>query len=208
MKQLYGRLLGLAVLGSALAMTSCVYDHNDVVITDKVCVTFDEYETTGTFSTFTVADQFKQVLENKLAEYGKGKKDVKSIHMVDGTFKTQNVQPHDWRVTGEIDIARQDDPNGPYDDGPAPFTHFVNKSLKSFQGQPTDPKLDHDGVELVNRALKSLLNDEDPRLVLIVNNETVTPTPSVSDPMQFRLKTCVTFQFVIDMGKDNHDGHH
>jgi hypothetical protein len=205
MKKLYARLLVIAVLGALLASTSCVYDHSDVVITEKVCVTIDEYQTTGTFTTFAVCDQFKQVLEDKLHEYNMGPKDVKSIHMVSGEFKTRNVQPHDWKVTANIDIARQDDPNGEYEDGPAPFMKFRNQSLKRLQGEPEDAEMFHHGVKLVNKALKDLIDGEDPRLILIVNNETVTPTPSPSDPMQFTLKACVKFQFVVKM-KNN--GHH
>jgi hypothetical protein len=208
MKRLGARILAVAAMGSVLMASGCIYDRGEVVITDKVCVDIPVYETTGTFSTFTVCPQFKDVLEAKLAEYGKGRKDVKSIHMIGGTFKTKHVANHDWRVTGEIDIARQDVANGPYDDGPKPFTHFNHKSLLSFKGQPEEAKLDADGVRLVDRALKALVNNEEPRLVLIVNNESVDPTPSVSDAMDFELDACVKFQFVIDMGKGDNHGHH
>jgi hypothetical protein len=207
MKRLGARLLAVAAVGSVLLASGCIYDRGEVVITDKVCVDITVHETTGTFSTFTVAPDFKDVLESKLAQYGKGRKDVKSIHMVGGTFKTKHVANHDWQVTGEIDIARQDVPNTPYDDGPESFTHFNHKSVMSFQGKPEEAKLDADGVHLVDRALKALVNGDEPRLVMIVNNESVSPTPSVSDPMDFDLTTCVEFQFVIDMGKDN-NGHH
>jgi hypothetical protein len=33
--------------------------------------------------------------------------------------------------------------------------------------------------------------------VLIVNNESVTPTPSESDPMAFSTNVCVKFQAVV-----------
>jgi hypothetical protein len=58
-----------------------------------------------------------------------------------------------------------------------------------------------DGVTLVNDALAALVAGGDPRLVLIVNNESVTPTPSESDPMEFRVETCVRFQAVIGKNK-------
>ena len=210
MKPLCARLLVLAVLGALLAMTSCVFDHSDIVVTEKVCVFIDEYQTTGTYDTFAVCDQFKEVLEAKLKEYDVEKKDVKSIHMESGEFKTINVQPHDWKVTTKIDIARQDVPNGPYDNGPAPFMKFRNQSLKQLQGRPEDADMYKDGVKLVNKALEALVKGEDPRLILIINNETVTPTPSPSDPMQFTLKACVKFQFVIRMNNHHNGGggHH
>jgi hypothetical protein len=205
MRTTYKQALTIAVLGTTLGMTSCVFRDGDLVINEKVCVNLDEFQTTGTFSTFAVADKFKDVLERKLAQHNKGKKDVKSIHMVSATFKTTQVKPHDWNVDAEIQIARQDDPNGAYDDGPAPLVVFEDQSLKELRGRPTDADLLVEGVDLVDRALESLLVDEDPRLILLVENETVTPTPSEADPMRFKCLVCVKFQFVIDLGHDDDD---
>ena len=204
MKQLCARLLVIAALGVLLATVGCIVNKTDLVITDNICVNIDEHETTGTFTTFTVDDKFKDQLEKKLKEYGKSTKDVKSIHMIAGTFKTLSVKPHDWNVTGNIDIARQDTPGGAYDDGPAPFTSFNNQSLKALTGKPTDATLDAAGVALVDRALAALVAGADPRMVLIVNGETVTPTPSPSDPMDFKIEACVRFQTVIAGDKGGH----
>jgi hypothetical protein len=201
MKQLCARLLVIAAAGVMLALAGCVYQGTDLVITENVCVSIDEVETTGTFTTFTVSDAFKERLDNKLHEYGKSEKDVKSIHMVSATFKSMAVQSHDWTVTATIDIARQDTPGGPYDDGPAPFVSFTGQSLRALSGAPTTANMHADGVALVDRALASLIGGQDPRLVLIVNNETVAPTPSVSDPMAFKILACVKFQVVINTGK-------
>jgi uncharacterized glyoxalase superfamily protein PhnB len=198
MKQLCARLLVIAVLGSLLANAGCVLNGTDVVITDAVCVDIDEVQTTGSFSTFVVTDQFKAAFDKKLKENGKTTVDVKSIHMVSATFKTTLVKPHDWNVTATIDIARQDTPGGAYDDGPAPLVSFSDQSLTALRGSPTDATLSADGVALVDRALASLVAGQNPRLVLIVNNENVTPTPSIADPMAFKVKTCVTFQAVVN----------
>jgi hypothetical protein len=201
MKHLCARLLVIAALGSLLASAGCVLNNSDLVITDNVCVNLQEVQTTGTFSSFTVCDKFRDQLEKKLAAYGKSKKDVKSIHMVGATFKAVSVKPHDWMVTADIDIARQDTPGGAYDDGPAPFVSFDNQSLKGLTGAPNQADMHADGVTLVNDALAALVAGGDPRLVLIVNNESVTPTPSESDPMEFRVETCVRFQAVIGKNK-------
>ena len=107
-----------------------------------------------------------------------------------------------------IDIARQDVPDGAYEDGPAPLTKFWKQSLKALKGRPTDAKLYDGGVKVVNHALASLLDGEDPRLVLLINNETVTPTPSPSDPMEFTVNVCIKFQTVIKGHDDHHGGHH
>jgi hypothetical protein len=201
MKQLCARLLMIAVLGSLLAMTGCIVGNNDIVITDKVCVTLNEVQTTGTFSSFVVCDQFKEQLEKSLKKYNRGKKDVKSIHMVGATFKTKSVKPHDWNVTANIDIARQDKVDGEYEDGPAPFVEFDDQSLLELKGDKTKAEMHADGVDVVNDALAALVDGEDPRLVLLIENETVEPTPSETDPMEFRVETCVKFQIVVTREK-------
>ena len=170
-------------------------DNSDLVITDKVCVNIDEVQNDGSFSTFVVVDDFKDALNKKLAQYGKTPKDVKSIHMVSGNFKSVKVEAHDWNVSAVINIARQDDPNGAYTDGPAPLVEFTDQSLKGLKGQPAD--LDAAGVHVVNNALESLLSGGDPRLVMIVENESVSPTPTSDDPMAFTTTACVQFQIVI-----------
>ena len=197
MKQQCARLLVIAVLSSLLVLSGCILNGSDLVITDEVCIDIDEVQTDGSFSTFAVADDFKEQLEKKLAQHNKGPKDVKSIHMVSASFKTVKVSPHDWTVTADIDIARDDNGDSTYEDGPAPLVEFNNQSLQALKGAPNKPSLHADGVALVDRALDSLLNGDDPSLVLIVNNESVTPDPSSSDPMAFTTKACVKFQIVI-----------
>ena len=206
MRKIWIRTLAVAVIGLAVTMTSCIYKNGDVVINETVCVNLDEVQTTGTFSSFVVCDKFKEALERKLNEQQRHKKDVKSIHMVSATFKTMAVKPHDWRVTGDVDIARQDVSGGPYEDGPATLVVFDNQSLKDLKGRPTDADLLEDGVEVVNNALEALLNDEDPRLILLIENESVSPTPTTQTPMEFKLLVCVKFQMVVDMKRDHHRG--
>lgn len=197
MKQLCARLLVIAVLGSLLAMTGCIVGKSDMVVTETICVKIEEVQTTGSFSTFVVCDQFAEEIERELKKHNKGKKDVKSIHMTSATFKTKKVRPHDWNVTADIDIARQDTPGGAYEDGPAPFVTFDDQSLLDLKGEKTKARMHADGVDLVNDALEDLIDGEDPRLVLLINNESVTPTPSPSDPMHFVVDVCVKFQMVI-----------
>jgi hypothetical protein len=198
MRKLGAGLLMAVALGTMVAASGCVFDHGDLVINETVCVTFDQEFTSGSFSTFVVVDEFKEQLLAKLTEHGRTLDDVKSVHMVSGTYKTQALQGKDWKVTADIFIARQDDPNAQgYSDGPALFTDFYRQSLKKLQGSPKDADLTADGVELIDRALESLLDGEDPRLILIVENESVSPEPSVSEPMEFKLKTCVKFQAIV-----------
>ena len=196
MKQLCARLLVIAVFGSLLATAGCVLNGSDLVITDNVCVDIDEVQTTGSFTTFAVAGTFKEQLDKKLKENGKSPKDVKSIHMVGATFKTVKVDgSHDWTVDADIDIARDDNGDSTFEDGPSPLVAFEDQSLQALKGQSAT--LLADGVALVDRALADLLTGDDPQLVLLVRNEDVSPDPSESDPMAFTSKACVKFQIVI-----------
>jgi len=192
MKQLCARLLVIAALGMLLATAGCITSQSDLVITDVISANIDEHETTGSFSTFTVVDDFKDQLEKALAKSGKKSTDVKSIHMIGATFSTMSVSPKDATATADITIARQD-----VSDGPAAFVSFNNTVLKNLQGRPTDATMDASGVALVDRALADLLAGGDPTLVLTVNNETITPTPTVDAPLDFKVRVNVTFQAVV-----------
>ena len=195
MKQLCAKLLVIAALGMLLATAGCITSQSDLVVTDVISANIVEHETTGSFSTFTVVDDFKIQLEKALEKAGKKSADVKSIHMIGATFQAIAVTPKDARATADITIARQD-----VSDGPAAFVSFNNTLLKSLQGKPTDAVMNADGVALVDRALADLLEGGDPTLVLTVNNETITPTPTPAAPLDFTVRVSVKFQAVIAGG--------
>jgi hypothetical protein len=192
MKQLCAKLLVIAALGVLLASTGCIMNQSDLVVTDVISANITEHETTGTFSTFTVVSDFKDQLEKALAKSGKKTTDVKSIHMIGATFSTMSVSPKDATATADITISRQD-----VSDGPAAFVSFDNTLLTSLRGSPTDATMDPAGVALVDRALADLLAGGDPTLVLTVNNETITPTPTTDAPLDFKVRVNVTFQAVV-----------
>lgn len=195
MKQLCAKLLVIAALGMLLATAGCITSQSDLVVTDVISANIVEHETTGSFSTFTVVDDFKIQLEKALEKAGKKSTDVKSIHMIGATFQTLSISPKDARATADITIARED-----VSDGPAAFVSFNDTLLKSLQGKPTDATMNADGVALVDRALADLLAGGDPTLVLTVNNETITPTPTPEAPLDFTVRVNVKFQAVVAGG--------
>jgi hypothetical protein len=204
MRTIWIRTLVIAVVGITLGgFTSCVFQNGDLVLNEMVCVNIEETQTDGSFSTFVVVEDFKEALEKKLEQNGNKVGDIQSIHMVSATFKTMSVQPHDWTLTGDVSIARQDTEGGAITDGPALLVSFDNQSLKDLRGRPTDADLVSGGVEVVNRALEALLNGEDPRLILQVDNESASPVPSESDPMSFKVRVCVNFQMVVEVAAKN-----
>ena len=197
MKQLCAKLLVIAALGMLLATAGCITSQSDLVVTDEISVNIVEHETTGSFSTFTVVDDFRDQLDKALAKAGKKSTDVKSIHMIGATFKAIAVSPKDTRATANITIARQDTPGGAYNDGPAAFVSFNNQLLTALQGKPTDAQMNAAGVTVVDNALAALLAGQNPRLVLNVNNETITPTPSAGSPLDFTVRVALRFQAVV-----------
>ena len=144
-----------------------------------------------------MVDDFRDQLDKALAKAGKKSTDVKSIHMIGATFKAIAVSPKDTRATANITIARQDTPGGAYNDGPAAFVSFNNQLLTALQGKPTDAQMNAAGVTVVDNALAALLAGQNPRLVLNVNNETITPTPSAGSPLDFTVRVAVRFQAVV-----------
>ena len=66
MKQLCAKLLVIAALGMLLATAGCITSQSDLVVTDVISANIVEHETTGSFSTFTVVDDFKIQLEKAL----------------------------------------------------------------------------------------------------------------------------------------------
>jgi len=197
MRTIWTRTPVIAVVGMLLGLTSCVFQNGDLVLNETVCVNIEETQTDGSFSTFVVVDDFQEALNKKLEQHGKGPKDVQSIHMVSATFKTLKVAPHDWNLTGDVSIARQDTEGGPITDGPALLVSFDGQSLAGLKGRPTDAELLSGGVDVVNNALQALLLGENPRMILQVDNEVASPVPSESDPMSFTTKVCVKFQMVV-----------
>ena len=59
MKQLCAKLLVIAALGMLLATAGCITSQSDLVVTDVISANIVEHETTGSFSTFTVVDDFR-----------------------------------------------------------------------------------------------------------------------------------------------------
>lgn len=186
-----------------LALSSgCVYEdlQTEVVITEKVLVQFDEYRESPSIGSAVVVDDFKTKLMNKLDEYGVELEDVVSITMVSGEYKvTKPSKGHDWTVTGEVTIKRQDDPMGPVTEGPEIFVNLTSQSLNAAQGMPVPADLNSAGVGVVNNALAALKMGGDPRLIVTMESDDITPAPSPSDPLMFKWQARIVFQIVVDM---------
>jgi len=194
-------LISLIVIICVLATANgCIYDElaGEVVVTEKICVQFEETRTSPNFSSYEVDNRFRERLMDLMDENGLTLADIRSANVVSGTYKvTKPSKSHAWAISGNVSVARQDIPGDPYSDGPAPLVNLINQSLKDAKGKPTPAVLIADGVAVLDRALQAVIDGEDPRLVLIMESGDVVPAPSVADPLEFKWLSCVTFQVVV-----------
>jgi hypothetical protein len=188
----------IVVLGLA---GGCVYNDlsSEMVVTDQVCISLDEFRESGALGSAVVAEDFASDVFAMLDKYDSKVKDIKSMNVVSGTYRVSrpSLAAHDWVITSAVTIHRQDDPSGPVTDGPATFVNLTEQSLRAALGAPIVADLNSDGVALIKRALDDLLAGERPRLILTMAGGTISPEPSPSDPLSFAWRTCVTFQVVI-----------
>jgi hypothetical protein len=98
-----------------------------------------------------------------------------------------------------VTIKRQDDPSGPVTEGPEIFVNLTNQSLDAAGGMPVPADLNSAGVGVVNNALADLKMGGDPRLIVTMESDDITPAPSMADPLSFKWQARIVFQIVIDM---------
>ena len=201
MRRVVSRIVVLAVLGILALAGGCVYEDmsTQMVVTEQISVTLDEYRESGTLGSTVVVAEFADEVYRMLDKYDSKIKDIKSINVVSGTYRV--AQPsqasHDWVITSPVTVRRQDDPMGPVTAGPETFINMTEQSLRAAQGKPIYADLNSAGVALIKDALDDLLLGKDPRVVLQMEGGTITPTPSPSDPLSFSWRATVTFQVVI-----------
>ena len=88
MKPVLVRIALLTALCTLAFASGCIYDAStgQVVITEKICVSFDEYRESNTLGSAVVCDRFKQRILERIAAYGATLDDIESISMMSGTY--------------------------------------------------------------------------------------------------------------------------
>jgi hypothetical protein len=202
MRRVASIVVVLPVLSILALAGGCVYDDmsSEMVVTEQVTVTLDEYRESGTLGSTVVVAEFADDVYKMLDKYDSKIKDIKSINVVSGTYRVArpSAAAHDWVVSSPVTVRRQDDPSGPITDGPATFVNMTSQSLRAAQGAPIYADLNSAGVALIKRALDDLLLGQDPRLILQMEGGTIVPEPTPDDPLSFSWRTTVTFQVVIN----------
>lgn len=201
MRRVAFALVVLPVLSILALAGGCVYDDmsSEMVVTEQVSVTLDEYRESGTLGSAVVVAEFADDVYKMLEKYDSKIKDIKSINVVSGTYRVARPSKaaHDWVITSPVTVRRQDDPMGPVTDGPATFVNMTSQSLRDAQGKAVPADLNSAGAALIKRALDDLLLGKNPRLILKMDGGTITPAPTPSDPLSFSWRATVTFQVVI-----------
>ena len=208
MKKVIFKIAVLPIFCVLVLASGCVYDDmsTEVVITETVKISLDEYRESPTLGSAVVCDDFADRVYKLLEKHDTKVKDIKSIHIVSGTYMVQRLSSdHDWTISSAVTIKRQDVPGSALDDGPATFVNMTDQSLMAAQDMAIYADLNSDGVALIDRALVDLVAGEDPRLILTMDGGTVTPEPSAMDPLSFKWRVAVTFQVVIDRNPPGHD---
>ncbi len=196
------RLILLPVACVLLFASGCVYDDlsSEMVVTEKIVVQYNDYRESADMCCSVADARWKTRLLEALDKHGAELSDIQSITMVSGLYKVGRPPKsnHDWTVEGRVTIERQDDPNLPPTDGPETFVNFTAQSLKGAKGKPVLADLNSAGMAVVDRALQDILAGGDPRIVVRMVDDNITPAPSPSDPLDFMWLAEVVLQIVID----------
>jgi len=187
----------LVLLGIAVAMGSCIMEDRiiQLVLTDKSCADFSENQTSTSFVT-PARLEFGEELNRILEDNDVAREEIVHALLVSASYGVTNfTQSTAWVISGSITVEREDEA-----DGPKTLIAYSNLSVADALGKVIPAPLDSAGVHLINRATADYLAGvgSNPVLIFKVNNSSVVPSPSVSDPIQFDWRFCITMDVVTE----------
>lgn len=167
----------------------------EIVITDETSADFskdDESETFETPDTLDVCGSLDQALEDA----GLSRGDIIKIVILGASYGAlSNSSPHDWTVSGTIDISL---------DGGVDVTAitYTSQSIDAALGKKIKAPLTTASVDLVQAAADDWLTGGSPVLIATLMNGTArspgnTP-PDADDPIQFRWRLWVKIQVIVE----------
>jgi hypothetical protein len=182
------------LLAFGLMQTGCLVQDKviEILLTDSTCAEFTTDDDSENFTDEYTVD-YAGELGDFLDENGISRDDIVSAHVVSAKYKVTVFESpgHDWTVSGEIQVERDD-----IEDGPDVIIDYTDQSIMDALGVYTPAVLNGDGVELMNDALADFLDGSNPILTFRVVNGDVEPTPTGVDPIVFDWEACVTFQLI------------
>ena len=174
----------------------------EVVFGNTTCAEFQENHTSSNWTEpldLNYADEISQILEDN----GISRSDILSAHLVSGTYEvTSFAGAHDWTITGSITVQRLDAPAPGSSPGPATIIDYSSVSIQASLGVVNAVPLNSGGVDVINDALQDFINGLNPVIRFTVNNGSVSPTPSTSDPIVFDWEACIFTQVIVSQTLD------
>jgi hypothetical protein len=194
MKKIPGIIILTLLISIVTVGFDCVLEEKvvEVVITDELCITFNENSPDDEFVTDSLFD-YSAELDNALAENGLVRSDLINCTLVSASYEvTDFVNIHDWKICGSVSLIRKD-----IIDDPKPIINYTSQSILGACGNKTPVMLNTAGVALFNRAFDDYFTGGNPILQLTVNNACVIPLPSNEDPIVFSWKICIVIHMVV-----------
>jgi hypothetical protein len=182
-------LFGLIQVAGGCVMEDRVVE---LVVNETTCVEFVEDQSSVSFVTSAMVD-YAAMLNEILDDNDISREDIVSARLVSASYGVTHVDPahDDWIITGSITIERVDKT-----DGPETLWDYTSVAIADALGKTIPAVLNGDGVGVLNRALEDFLAGGSPVLTFKVINSGVTPTPSVSVPIQFAWNGCILIDIV------------
>jgi len=188
-------LVGLLAVGGG----GCVMKEKviEVVVTGETCAEYWEIHDSPVYSTPAVvnyANEIDMILQDNDVDRG----DIKKAVVTNAWYRVTDFnQGHDWLITGQITVARNDIPSGT-----AALIEYTNQSVGEALGVTVPATLNGDGVSMLNQALTDYINWGNPILTFTVVSGGVTPAPAADDPMIFGWEACIKMQIVVEEDVD------
>ena len=174
-----------------------------IVLNEEFCVRFDENRTTGRFEKEVVCNQYAKMISEWLEANDLDPGDIKHIRMKGGIIR-EGVEfqgTHRWDITSSVYIKRRD-----LGKRPKQFLRSQTVTIPDdIEGDGYKPRLNPDGVKVVNRALTDFVDGDEPVLILKMVATDVDPEPSESDPLIFSWDACIEVMAIVRTG--NGGGH-
>lgn len=176
----------------ALAVPGCLEDKVlEVVLTGETSAVIHENET-GVDSPDDVVIDVAQEIRDILADNDYDVSDIDSAFVTSVHYGVNSpYNQHDWTLTGTISVSR---------DGGS-FVTIVNYQTEHtlpLVGQKKVATLEQAGVDVINQALYDFLGGANPVLTFRIVSGTITPGPSVADPMIFDWTAWLAIQLITE----------
>lgn len=190
-------LILAAALGLIVGASSCIMEERviEFVVQNGTCEEFFQYSEAVHFASSAQVD-YAHEIEMALEDNDVSREDIVSARLVSASYEvTAFTQSHDWTVTGAITVERDD-----IAEGPDNLISYTDQSVEGALGKVIPAHLNEAGVALMNKALEDFIANvpgtNNPILTVRVDNGSVSPAPSHTDPIQFTWRACVVVHIV------------